>query len=69
MIAAADEHMTTDQLLAGSHCIMLSGYVASGKLLVHVSVCNFHLYQQFRSGRPSESGSLGFSRFLNLGNL
>ena len=34
MVAAADEYMRTDQLLAGGHFSLLSDHVSTGKLLV-----------------------------------
>jgi len=34
MVAAADEYMRTDQLLAGSNFSLLSDHVTTGKLLV-----------------------------------
>jgi hypothetical protein len=34
MVAAADEYMRTDQLLAGSHFSLLSDHITNGKLLV-----------------------------------
>jgi hypothetical protein len=34
MVAAADEYMRTDQLLAGSHVSLWSDHVTTGKLLV-----------------------------------
>ena len=36
MVATGDEHIRTDQLLAGSHFSRLSGYVTTGQLLVRI---------------------------------